>query len=141
MKEANIIIEECQKEITFKTSRSSGPGGQNVNKVESKVTLLWDIKQSTGISEVQREKLLLALESKINQEGVMVLYHQKERSQLANKEKVILKWQKLIREAFVIEKKRKPTRPPKSSLIQGRKEKTNRSIIKGLRQKPRIDDL
>lgn len=108
-------IGQVEGEFKFSTSRSGGPGGQNVNKVNTKVTLKWDVAGSGILSEAQRAILLKKLENKITSEGILTISSQEKRSQLQNKEVVLAKLDKLIAKAFTIKKKRKPTKPTKSS--------------------------
>ncbi|NJN41789.1 MAG: aminoacyl-tRNA hydrolase [Flammeovirgaceae bacterium] len=102
-------------ELTFQTSRSSGPGGQNVNKVNSKVTIRWNIQASAVISEEQKIVLLRKLKNQLNKEGVLILSAQGSRSQLQNKESVLSKLEALIKKALTVKKKRKPTKASKAS--------------------------
>ncbi len=139
MKNVEKIINLCTNELVFTTSRSGGPGGQNVNKVESKVTLKWDVVNSLVLTELEKSIVLIKLGNKITQDGIMILYHQKERSQLANKEMVVKKWSKLLLIAFKVIKKRKPTKPSFTSIIKIKKAKTIKSERKKTRKKPKID--
>jgi len=102
-------------EFKFSASRSGGPGGQNVNKVSSKIELRFNVLESPLLSIGEKEIIQKKLENKINIEGELVLVSQSERSQLANKEKVIEKFYVLISKALTIQKKRKPTKPSKSA--------------------------
>lgn len=102
-------------EFIFSASRSGGPGGQNVNKVSSKIELRFNVKESNLLSIEEKEIILVKLINKINHEGELVLVSQTERSQLANKEKVIEKFYSLISKALTTQKKRKPTKPTKTS--------------------------
>jgi ribosome-associated protein len=102
-------------ELTFATSRSSGPGGQNVNKVNTKVTLIWDVNQSSAITQEQKEIIQLKLASIITKDGALQITSQEKRSQLQNKESVIEKLEKLLAKAFEKKKARKPTRPSKAA--------------------------
>lgn len=104
------------KEITFKTSRSGGKGGQNVNKVSSKVELNIDIRSSNLFSEEQKSLLFQKLVNRINSEGVLQIITEEGRSQLYNKERSIEKLQSLIKIALHQPKRRKATKPKRSSI-------------------------
>jgi ribosome-associated protein len=123
-------------EIKFSTSRSSGPGGQNVNKVESKVTLQFDIPGSHVLTDEEKQVLLKKLTNQITKEGVLVLSAQESRSQLKNKEAVVSKFEQLIARAFVRRKTRKATKPTKGSVRNRIKTKKQHSEKKKWRQKP-----
>lgn len=128
----NIIV----RELDLIAVRSSGPGGQNVNKVNSKVILKWDVLNSTCLSEEQKTHLLSKLKSRLTKEGVLVLQEQESRSQFVNKEAAIKKLDELVRKAFVQKKKRMPTKPTKSSVQKRVKEKKLKGEKKQWRQKP-----
>jgi ribosome-associated protein len=102
-------------ELTFTSSRSSGPGGQNVNKVNSKVTLQWNVSQSSVATEEEKEVIQHKLASHITKEGVLQLTSQEARSQLQNKEAVVQKLEQLLTKAFTKKKARKPTKPSKAA--------------------------
>lgn len=110
------------KALQFSTSRSSGPGGQNVNKVNTKVTLKLDIAHAEALTEDERQMLLHKLAPRLTTEGVLVLMSQDKRSQLQNREAVLEKLDKLLSKAFAKKKVRKATKPSKSS-VQARIEK------------------
>lgn len=126
-------------ELSFQTSRSGGKGGQNVNKVESKVELRFDVLNSKILSPEEKQLVLSRLRNKISSEGILTLYHQTERSQLANKELVIEKFYQLITSALAREKQRKPTAPTLGSILKKRRDKTARAKVKASRQKPGFD--
>ncbi|MCH7514992.1 MAG: aminoacyl-tRNA hydrolase [Bacteroidetes bacterium] len=104
------------KELVFSATGSSGPGGQHVNRVNTKVNLRFDIVNSGLLSEEEKQLILKKLASKITGKGVIILSAQAERSQLMNKEAVTQKLNELLEKAFFIKKKRKPTRPSKSAI-------------------------
>ncbi|MBL7842408.1 MAG: aminoacyl-tRNA hydrolase [Cyclobacteriaceae bacterium] len=124
-------------ELIFTTSRSSGPGGQNVNKVNSKVTLKWNVQQSNAISDEQREILLIKLRTHLTKEGVLLLTAQEKRSQLQNKEEALQKLDQLLKKAFAIRKTRKATKPSKTATQKRIQEKKQRGEKKQWRK--RID--
>jgi ribosome-associated protein len=134
----NLIpkAEALISELLFSASRSSGPGGQNVNKVNSKVTLKWDVFRSVLLDEHQREIILRKLASRLTKEGILVLTAQDKRSQLQNKEEVISKLNQLLVKAFTPKKVRKKTKPGKAAHQARIKDKKQRSEKKQWRQKP-----
>lgn len=128
-------IPDLSAEFIFQTSRSSGPGGQNVNKVNSKVELRFSISNSQFLSEEQKEILLSRLSNRINLEGYLVVVSQKDRSQIANKEDVINKTYVMLAKALKPVKSRKSTRPTRSSIEKRLNEKRIKGEIKQSRQK------
>ncbi|MGC1241834.1 MAG: alternative ribosome rescue aminoacyl-tRNA hydrolase ArfB [Chryseosolibacter sp.] len=123
-------------ELVFTTSRSSGPGGQNVNKVNSKVTLQFDVMKSLVLSPEEKDIISHKLSARMTGEGVLVLTAQEKRSQLQNKEEVLVKFEKLLSKAFEKKKPRKATRPSKSSVKVRLKKKKAHSEKKKFRRKP-----
>jgi ribosome-associated protein len=132
--EAEKIISELQ----FKAVRSSGAGGQNVNKVSSKVVLTFNLTSSPSLSE--EEKLLLSekLKTKLTSEGLLILNCDEDRSQVKNKEIVIKRFLKLIQNALIIPKKRKPTKIPRSVIEKRLKSKRTTSERKQNRKRPDV---
>jgi ribosome-associated protein len=102
-------------ELEFATSRSSGPGGQNVNKVNTKVTLRWNVTGSQFLTAEEKELLLHKLSSQLTVDGTLLITAQDKRSQLQNKEETLSKLERLLKISFTKKKKRKPTKPSKSS--------------------------
>jgi len=122
-------------ELIFSASRSSGPGGQNVNKVNSKVTLKLNVRNSNLLTEEQRGIILKKLTSRLTGEGILLLTSQDKRSQLQNKEAVIAKLNHLLIKAFTPTKARKPTKPGKAAKQKRINDKKQRSEKKQWRQK------
>ena len=104
-----------ERELVFTSSRSSGPGGQHVNKVSTKVELRFHIPNSGLLNDEEKDILLIKLKNKINSEGELIIVSQDERSQLKNKEKTIEKFYELLQKALTPPKKRKPTKPTQAS--------------------------
>jgi ribosome-associated protein len=124
-----------KEEVKYKTSRSGGKGGQSVNKVSTKVELNLDVQNSITLTDKQKEIIQLKLAARINNEGVLQIVSQKERSQLKNKKAVLAKLKELIEKAFFVQKKRRPTRVPRSVKEKRLKNKKRNSEIKKLRNK------
>ncbi len=123
-----------EAEFVFSASRSGGPGGQNVNKVSTKVELRFNLLLSSAFSEKEKELLFRKLKNKINKEGELLIVSQSERTQLLNKQTAIEKFYILISNALTIPKYRKATRPTFASKLKRLEEKKNRGSIKKLRK-------
>ncbi len=100
-----------EKEISESFSRSSGKGGQNVNKVSTKVELRWNVDVSAAFSEEEKDKIKKALTNRISKTGDLIITVQDERSQIQNRERAMEKLNKLVEEALTPEKERVPTKP------------------------------
>lgn len=136
MKTINDILErELIKECVFKTARSGGKGGQNVNKVETKVELWFNISESQLLGEDEKMILLAKLKNKLDKEGNIHLQEQSDRTQLKNKELIKEKFYKLILSAFKTVKPRKPTKISKAAKAKRLDNKKLKSEIKQLRKK------
>ncbi|MNQ01626.1 Peptidyl-tRNA hydrolase ArfB [compost metagenome] len=133
--ETHKIISELQ----YKAVRSSGAGGQNVNKVSSKVVLTFDLKNSQALSAEEKSLLEQNLATRLTTDLVLILNCDEDRSQLKNKEIVTKRFLDLIKKALVVPKERKPTKIPKSVIRKRIKDKKNLSDIKKSRQKPKFD--
>ena len=129
-------MHECLiREVDFRTSRSSGPGGQHVNKTESRVELLWSPQESDCLSEAQKLMVAGRLSNRITDEGVLILASEKYRSQHRNRADVTERFLDLILSSLVPAKKRRPTRPTRSSVEKRIRSKKIRGDIKRSRRK------
>lgn len=127
------------KEVTFKTSRSGGSGGQNVNKVSTKVELIFNIANSIVFTDAQKVLLTEKLAGKLDSEGNLHVVSQEDRSQLSNKENAIEKIIVMLTKALLVQKKRKPTKVPKSVIQKRLANKSVNSLKKDNRKKPALE--
>jgi len=123
-------------EVTFRTSRSSGAGGQHVNKTETKVDALFDVKSSSGLTEAEKGRVFEKLAARINDEGILSVTSQKARSQLANKEHALDRMESLLVKAVIPKVKRIRTKPTKQYIEERLKEKKVQSEKKARRKRP-----
>jgi ribosome-associated protein len=131
-------IEKIISELSFKAVRSSGAGGQNVNKVSSKVVLTFDLLNSQSLSDDEKELSQNRLKSKLTLEGILILNCDEDRSQLKNKEIVTKRFLEIIQKSLIVPKERKATKIPKSVIEKRLKDKSTNSEIKQNRKKPEL---
>jgi ribosome-associated protein len=131
--------EKAIAELQFKAVRSSGAGGQNVNKVSSKVVLNFDLRNSQALNADEKLLLETKLATKLTSEGKLILTCDEDRSQLRNKEIVTRRFLEMLDKNLIPTKARKATKVPKSVIRQRLKEKQRLSDIKQSRKKPHID--
>jgi ribosome-associated protein len=121
-------------EVRYRFSRSSGPGGQHVQKSATRVELLFDVANSPSLTDVQRAKILDRLKGYVDTSGLLHLAAQSERSQLRNREEVTARFQSLVRQALKKRKPRKATQPTKASKERRIRKKRHRGQIKEWRK-------
>lgn len=129
-----IPIKEILKEIKFRTSRSGGKGGQNVNKVSSKVELVFDVVESESLTQEQKQKVITKLNTKITSDGILSVVEQGDRSQLKNKQQAIKKFIVLLEKCFIEPKKRVKTKVSKAAKEKRLQKKKKHSEKKKLRK-------
>lgn len=121
-------------ELRYQFARSSGPGGQHVNKTESQVELTFDVAHSPSLTDVQRQRVLHKLKNLIDTDGVLHLTAQSERSQLRNREAVTARFQQVLAQALHVPKQRRPTKPSAASKEKRIASKKQHGRIKQLRR-------
>lgn len=126
------------KELEFKAIRSSGAGGQHVNKTSSKIELTFDLENSESLSDKEKELLKTKLSSKLTKENLLILFCEETRSQHKNKEIAIKKLITVLKKNLIIPKKRKATKPTKASIKKGIEKNKRTSLKKALRKKPKL---
>ena len=125
-------------ELSFKAVRSSGPGGQNVNKVSSKVVLTFNLNASQALSDEEKVLITTKLATKLTAENILILNCDEDRSQLKDKSIVTKRFLELLKKTLLVPKKRKSTRIPRSVIEKRIKAKRNTSEIKQNRKKPEV---
>jgi ribosome-associated protein len=131
-------IQTILSELKLKAIRSSGAGGQNVNKVSSKVVLTFDLQNSQGFSEEEKLVLKTNLENRLTKDSILILNCDEDRSQLKNKEIITKRFLELLKKGLYVPKERKPTKIPKSVIRKRIKDKKNVSQVKKNRRKPEL---
>ncbi|WP_299156966.1 alternative ribosome rescue aminoacyl-tRNA hydrolase ArfB [uncultured Tenacibaculum sp.] len=127
------------KELNFKAVRSSGAGGQHVNKVSSKIELTFDLESSHALSIREKQFLYKNIATRLTKENILILFCDESRSQHKNKELVIKRFLKLIKQGLKRPKIRRATKPSRSSVIKKTENKKHQALKKTLRKKPRLD--
>lgn len=130
-----VWLRDFSGELTYSASRSSGAGGQNVNKVNSKVELRFSIADSMLLSADEKEIMIKKLAGRVTTAGELLIVSQEERSQLKNKEICTTKFYELLQQLFTPRKKRRPTKPSKASKEKRLDRKKVQSLKKALRRK------
>ena len=128
-----------RSEVTMRASRSSGAGGQHVNKTSSRVELSWNVRESSALTDEQRERLLARLSSRLSEDGSIRIVASDTRSQLRNRTAAELRLAETIAKALIVQKKRKPTRKPRAANEARLSEKKKKSERKRERQRPITD--
>ncbi len=130
---------EIIKELNFKATRSSGAGGQHVNKTSSKIELTFDLKNSFSLSENEKELLTAKLSSKLTKENLLILFCEETRSQHRNKDIAIKRFLSVLKTNLMRPKKRRITKPSKGAMTRRVETKKRTSFKKALRKKPKFD--
>lgn len=129
----NIFINE--NELIFRASRSAGPGGQNVNKVNTRITLFFDVTNCSGFSDVQKKRILSCLSTRADKNGVIRIVSQKFRTQSANRKAAVNRLRQLLADALKIRRARKKTSVPYAAKQRRLAEKKRRGLLKQQRAK------
>jgi len=134
-----LNVEKLIQELSFKAIRSSGSGGQHVNKVSSKVVLSFNVLESEVLSEEEKELLIKNLGTKLTKKHILIINCDESRSQHKNKELVTKRFVNLIQDGLFVPKKRKPTKISKAVIKKRLDNKQKQSEKKSNRKKPDID--
>jgi ribosome-associated protein len=127
-------------ELRFRAARAGGPGGQHVNKTSTKIEVLWDVANTTSLSDTQRQLVMERLANRIDADGVLHVVAAERRSQLQNREMAVARINQLTREALQVPKPRKRTRPPKRAVEERLVDKKKQAEKKDLRKRVRDDE-
>ena len=141
---AAVAIDETleipEAELRFTTGPSSGPGGQNVNKVESRVTLRFHVDGSPSLNDAQRQRIAERLGSRLSRRGVLRVTSQRHRSQAANRKATVERFAELLADALSEDPERRPTRVPKAARRRRLEAKRQRSRVKSERRIPPLPE-
>lgn len=138
MSNSNIRNRSLEKEITFNTSRSGGPGGQHANKTETSVELRFNINDSELLTEEEKGRIQTKLANKLTKDNELIITAESKRSQIRNKEEAIEKFYQILEKALKKPKKRKKTKPSKASKEKRLQEKKKHSEKKSKRKPPSV---
>ncbi len=138
MSQTTLLTKGILKELWFTTARSGGKGGQNVNKVATKVELFFDVNNSLCLTDEQKDLISKKLKNKISDLGVLHLSEDRDRSQHKNKELAIVKFTTALEKCLEKPKPRKATKPSKASLAKVKDSKAKKSQVKSLRKKVKL---
>jgi ribosome-associated protein len=127
-------------EFDYSSSRSSGPGGQSVNKTNSRISLRWHIDSSSALTPGQKTRVKRKLKTRLDSAGYLAIHAETDRSQLRNKELARERLGQLVVDALVIPKRRRATRPSRAAKERRIEGKKQLSVKKGLRKRPQSDD-
>lgn len=127
------------QELNLKAVRSSGAGGQHVNKVSTKVVLAFDVANSNALSSIEKERVLHKLAKRLTKDNILMLQADATRSQFKNKELVIKRFLELLENAIKIQKKRRKTKPSRSSVEKRLRKKKKDALKKANRGRPKLD--
>jgi ribosome-associated protein len=134
----NIVIQSHELEVT--SSRSGGPGGQHVNKTDSRITVRWNVQNTSALNDEQKKWILQKLASQLTGDGDLIVHASESRSQPQNKVAAFARLAAVVRNALVVPKKRMATRVPKKAKEVRLESKARRSTIKKIRSKKYHED-
>jgi len=126
-------------ELTFRATRSGGPGGQHVNTSSTRIELVWNVATSQSVTGAQRSHLMKRLASRLDSAGELRIVAQDERSQLRNRDAAIARFRDVVARALVVPKLRKPTRPSRAAKAARLDDKKKRGALKRERRRPAED--